>query len=177
MQGPNPEVHAGWQLWVFFFYRQGAPYLCYIRLCMPREGIAVAVCRYNTGWESVRVWTWWYCTRQTTDTIIKHQIQIQPRIEQGRRQDDLVIAQHDAEALTFNTTISVVAREEQHHPTNINISTVLNEVLFLRASKKEQTAASERFERAETETQQHSRLRSDNRYAEWRRICAVYCLM
>ena len=88
------------------------------------------------------------------------------RGEQGRRRDDLVIAQHDAEALTFNTTISVVAREEQHHPTNINISTVLNEVLFLRASKKERTAASERFERAETETQQHSRLRSDNRYAE-----------
>ena len=97
--------------------------------------------------------------------------------EQGRRRDDLVIAQHDAEALTFNTTISVVAREEQHHPTNINISTVLNEVLFLRASKKERTAASEWFERAETERQQHSRLRSDKRYAEWRRIYAVYCLM
>ena len=79
--------------------------------------------------------------------------------------------------MIINAIIRVVAREEQHHPTNINISTVLNEVLFLRASKKEQTAASERFEQLETETQQHSHLRSDNRYTVCRRICAVYCLM
>ena len=164
MQGPNPEVHAGWQLWGFFFYRQGAPYLCYMRLCMPLERGAGA----PRGGELYE---------RQTPSIIKHQIQIQPRrARPAARWSRHCTARCRSSDVQYNNKRGS-QRRATDYPTNINISTVLNEVLFLRASKKERTAASERFERAETETQQHSRLRSDNRYAEWRRICAVYCLL